>query len=68
MNGACCSCEEIRRIMEGYVEDIAHIIPAGKTKRAPSAYNLWMKECIPKRTGPIQERFKACAGEYKKQK
>lgn len=54
--------------MEEHLERVAQMASAGRTKRAPSAYNLWMKECIPKRTGPIQERFKACAVEYKKQK
>lgn len=36
------------------------------SKRAPSAYNLFIKECLKKKTGPIQERFKECAKEYKK--
>ena len=39
-----------------------------KKKRAPSKYNLFMKECIKSKDGPIQERFKTCAFEYKKQK
>jgi len=39
-----------------------------RTKRAPSAYNLHMKECIKRTSGPIQERFKSCAAEYKKKK
>ena len=38
----------------------------GRTKRAPSAYNLHMKECLKRKTGPIQSRFKECAAEYKK--
>jgi len=42
----------------------------GKVKRtrAPSAYNLHMKECLKRETGPIQSRFKKCAEEYKKKK
>ena len=37
-----------------------------RKKRAPSAYNLHMKECLHRKTGPIKERFKSCAAEYKK--
>lgn len=44
-----------------------------KTKRAPSAYNLHMKDCIPKKKKESPnmqhtEVFTACAAEYKKQK
>ena len=35
-------------------------------KRAPSKYNLFMKDCLHREKGPIQERFKKCAKEYKK--
>ena len=41
---------------------------ATKKKRKPSKYNLFMKECIKRKTGPIQERFIQCAAEYKQQK
>jgi hypothetical protein len=37
-------------------------------KRAPSKYNLHMKECLKRKSGPIQARFKECAAEYKKKK
>jgi len=40
----------------------------GKKKRQPSRYNLFIAECVPKKTGPVTERFKQCAIEYKKQK
>lgn len=38
----------------------------GRKGRKPSAYNLFMKECLKREKGPIQERFKKCAKEYKK--
>lgn len=37
-----------------------------RVKRAPSKYNLFMKDCLHREKGPIQERFKKCAKEYKK--
>jgi hypothetical protein len=40
----------------------------GNKVRAPSAYNLHMKECIKSKSGPITDRFKACAIEYKNKK
>ena len=40
----------------------------GRGKRALSNYNIHMKECIPKKSGPIQQRFKTCAEEYKRRK
>lgn len=43
-------------------------LPDGRKFRQPSAYNLHMKECLKKGKGPIQQRFKDCAAEYKKKK
>ena len=40
----------------------------GKKKRAPSAYNIFIGECVPKETGPVTERFKRCARKYKVEK
>jgi hypothetical protein len=37
-------------------------------RRKPSEYNLFIKECIKRRTEPIQERFKKCVEEYKQKK
>ena len=37
-----------------------------RVKRAPSKYNLFMKECLHREKGIITERFKKCASEYKK--
>jgi len=37
-------------------------------KRKPSEYNLFIKECMKRRTEPVQERFKLCVEEYKKSK
>jgi len=39
-----------------------------KRKRKLSAYNEFMRECLRRRTEPIQERFKICAEEYKRNK
>jgi len=36
-----------------------------KGKRAPSKYNIFMKDCLKSKTGPIQQRFKECAAKYK---
>lgn len=52
-----CGCEEMRQIVR---EEIANL-KGKRTKRAPSKYNLCIKECIPEKTGPIQDRFKSCA-------
>lgn len=66
---SCCSCEDIERIVRKEIANIMATAPKGaRAKRAPSKYNLWMKECIPKKTGAIQTRFKACALEYKERK
>jgi len=40
----------------------------GKKKRKPSRYNLFMGRCIKEKTGPVTQRFKECALEYKKKK
>lgn len=70
----CCSCEEIRAILEDFLTRLQAITEAKakrtRTKRAPSAYNIFMGECV-KELGsdvPIQERFKACAVKYKELK
>lgn len=39
-----------------------------KSKRKPSAYNLFLKECLKRHSGSIQERFKVCAEEWKRRK
>ena len=56
-----------------HVVDCATGQPTGlgdgrRRKRAPSAYNLHMKECLKKTSGPIKERFRTCAAEWKKKK
>jgi len=62
-----CSCEDIRRMIREEIANAMATVPKGaRAKRAPSKYNLWIKECIPGKTGAIQDRFKACASEYKK--
>jgi len=37
-----------------------------KRTRAPSKYNLHMKECLKGTTGPIKQRFRACAEKWRK--
>jgi len=37
-------------------------------KRKPNAYNLHMKECLKRTSGPIQQRFKTCAEEWRSRK
>lgn len=43
-------------------------IQLSRKKRPPTAYNIFMGECIKKKSGAIQKRFKECAIEYKKEK
>jgi len=61
-----CSCEEIRQMLEELLSQMA--TRRIRSKRAPSAYNLFMRDCIKGKSGPIQQRFKACALEYKQRK
>ena len=50
---------------------LLNLCPAGpggaRTKRAPSAYNLFIKACIQRRPSgqPVPETMKKCAAEYK---
>ena len=39
-----------------------------KRTRAPSKYNLHMKECLRGTTGPIKQRFKSCVEDWKRKK
>lgn len=39
-----------------------------RKKRAPSKYNLFIKDCIPSKTGPVKERMRACAVEWRTKK
>jgi len=66
-----CDCETLIQEIEMLKARIEALERGGGTrrsKRAPSKYNLFMKECIKGKSGPIQERFRACALEYKKHK
>jgi len=47
---------------------VSRDISRGRSKRNPSPYNLHMKECLKRTTGPIQQRFKICAEEWKRKK
>ena len=39
-----------------------------RKKRAPSQYNLFIGGCIKAKEGPVPERMKACAIEWKEEK
>lgn len=39
-----------------------------RKKRAPSQYNLFIGACIKSKEGPVTERMKACAVEWKEEK
>ena len=63
---ACCSCEEVQRMIEEVGERIIATCQAtgrtkAKTKRRPSAYNLFIKSC----TVGGKNSLKTCAAEYK---
>ncbi len=64
-----CSCEAIEDIVRRVVsEELSKIKTTSRGKRKPSKYNLFMKECIKGKEGAIQDRFRACALEYKEKK
>jgi len=39
-----------------------------RAKRAPSAYNIFLGQCVKGKTGDIKVRFKSCVEEWKKKK
>ncbi|MHA1852544.1 MAG: hypothetical protein ACTSUF_03445 [Candidatus Heimdallarchaeaceae archaeon] len=43
-------------------------VASRRKKRAPSEYNKFMSTCVKGKSGPIQERFKSCAGEWRRKK
>jgi len=76
MVDACCSCEDVKKIMKEIVkeefdkavEELKATRP-GKKARVLSKWQLFLKECIPKKQDlPFKERIKACSVEYKKKK
>lgn len=62
--------ELLRRVKDEKAKKIIESIQICKTrrKRAPSKYNIFMGGCVKGKTGPIKNRFKSCAGEWKKNK
>ena len=76
--------EELKNFIDSYFnnlfalideksEELKSLILNSKTavrkKRKPSAYNLFMKDCVKKETtGAYPERFKKCAHKYKEAK
>lgn len=73
MTDACCSCEDIKSIIKEEfakaVEELKATRPGRTTERKLSKWQLFLKECIPKKQDlPFKERVKACSVEYKKKK
>ena len=62
---ACCSCEEVKSILNEFADNLRTLLEAqGKKprkKRALSAYNLFIKECT---TGGAND-MRTCATKYK---
>jgi len=67
-----CDCATIQAMLNNLTDRLSKIESTRliKTKRKPSSYNLFMKDCISKLKGskPIQQLFKECAYRFKKQK
>lgn len=71
MTDACCSCEDVKKIVgELFDEKVKDLKGTVATKkRVLSKWQIFLKECIPtKQKLPFKERIKACSVEYKKKK
>ena len=69
MPEACCSCEDVRKIVtEEFSKRLEELKTfASRGKRKLSKWQSFLKECIPKKMDlPFKERVKACSVEYKK--
>jgi len=74
MTEACCSCEDIKKIIKDVVKEEFNkavtelkATRPGKKERKLSKWQIFLKECIPKKQDlPFKERIKACSVEYKK--
>jgi len=51
---------------DGKIIDFAELKGAKSKKK--SRYQLFISECLKQKEGPVKERMKACAEEWKKQK
>lgn len=56
-------------IVEGTVRLVKEIpeVKVG-SRRAPSEYNLFIKQCLPVQRGPQSEKFRACAVKWRQRK
>lgn len=71
MADACCSCEDVKKIVQEIVkeefkarlEELKATRPGKRAKRAPSKYNIFMGACV-KEGG----NFKTCAVKWKEKK
>ena len=70
MPEACCSCENIKKIVsELFDEKLTELKTTVSKKRTLSKWQIFLKECIPKKQDiPFKERIKACSVDYKKEK
>jgi len=74
MADACCTCEEIENMLDEFLEEVRLATESSqrkRTKRAPSKYNLFMRECLQRKKGEPgehKEKFRACALEYRQRK
>lgn len=68
MIGGACSCQEIERMLQDFLNEVSAMgigtSKGARKKRAPSAYNLFIKEC----TAGGKKTLAECAPEWKKQK
>jgi len=70
MPDACCSCEDVKKIINDVFDKRAEQLKGTVSKkRTLSKWQLFLKECIPtKQKLPFKDRIKACSVEYKKNK
>ena len=73
----CCSCEGIKKIVKDVVKEefnkavteLKTTRPGRTKERKRSKWQLFLKECIPKKMElPFKDRVKACSVEWKKKK
>ncbi len=53
-------------MLNEFRSEIIESVPKGRAKRAPSEWQIFLKTCIPTKTGAFPEKIKACSVDYKK--
>ena len=61
-----CSCGEIKSILDEFRTELMESLPKGRAKRPPSEWQIFLKTCIPTKTGAFTEKIRACSVDYKK--